>query len=305
MLGATSDEFYWERTDRNIGWITQDEQAYLRSCVVGIAGCGGMGGLLAITLARRGIGTLRVADSETFEISNLNRQYAARRTTLGKNKAIETARCIEEITPDCTVQVFSDGITDANVSSFAEDCTLIADEIEFWAVGSRIVLHQAARELGIPIFLGSSVGFGSRVFYFDHTGWSVDRMLGMNRGEARIIERSLQNKTATADLIERVLAATMKALIPALPRYGSKMYAYDDKEACLDRMRQEQRASILGSNPPFATGFLANWIVLQLLKNRFVHREQPALPRTPGYLYIDAAMLQSRIVTYEERIHDF
>src|ERR1700721_482305 len=74
--------YYRERTDRNIGWITAEEQEILRNSVVGIAGTGGMGGLLAATLVRVGIGEIRISDSDVFDVSNINRQFAATRNTI-------------------------------------------------------------------------------------------------------------------------------------------------------------------------------------------------------------------------------
>ena len=64
------DEYYRERTDRNIGWITREEQEMLRKKAVGIAGCGGMGGFLGQILVRLGIGELTICDTERFDISN-------------------------------------------------------------------------------------------------------------------------------------------------------------------------------------------------------------------------------------------
>jgi ThiF family len=74
------DELYWARVARNIGWLgdTEDEarsrQTVLRDAVVGVAGCGGIGGSMADRLARLGVLHLRIADLDTFEYSNINRQ---------------------------------------------------------------------------------------------------------------------------------------------------------------------------------------------------------------------------------------
>ena len=81
------EEFYRERIDRNIGWITKEEQKMLRTKAIGIAGCGGMGGLLAQIFIRLGIGEIHIADCEVFDVSNLNRQFAAARGTIGVSKA--------------------------------------------------------------------------------------------------------------------------------------------------------------------------------------------------------------------------
>src|SRR6185503_8211194 len=106
---AASYEYYRQRVDRNLGWITWEEQLSLRSKVVGIAGCGGMGAALAERLLRLGIGEIRIADCENFDVSNINRQLAARRSTIGKNKALETARTLRSITDDTKLIVYPQG----------------------------------------------------------------------------------------------------------------------------------------------------------------------------------------------------
>ena len=85
---AGEPDFYKERTDRNIGFITDSSQKLLKDTVIGIAGCGGMGGQLAANLLRLGIGELRLADPEVFDVSNINRQFGATKGSVGKNKAV-------------------------------------------------------------------------------------------------------------------------------------------------------------------------------------------------------------------------
>src|SRR5574338_557700 len=83
--------FYQERTDRNIGWITREEQDLLQGKMVGFSGCGGMGGLVAQILLRMGVGTLKIADLEKFDASNISRQFGATRSAIGVSKAFATA----------------------------------------------------------------------------------------------------------------------------------------------------------------------------------------------------------------------
>ena len=62
---------------RNIGWVTRDEQHDLRDKRVAIAGMGGVGGSHLLTLTRLGIGGFHLADFDTFELANFNRQAGA------------------------------------------------------------------------------------------------------------------------------------------------------------------------------------------------------------------------------------
>ena len=117
--------YYSERIDRNIGWITQDEQETVRNSVVGIAGCGGMGGLVASILLRLGVGEIRIADCEEFDISNINRQFGAKRSTVGTSKALATARDLRAITDDSTIVVYPQGISEETAEDFLRGCDIV------------------------------------------------------------------------------------------------------------------------------------------------------------------------------------
>ena len=73
----TSSFSYDNAFARNIGWVTHAEQSVLRDKRVAIAGLGGVGGVHLLTLARLGIGNFHVADFDTFDVANFNRQVGA------------------------------------------------------------------------------------------------------------------------------------------------------------------------------------------------------------------------------------
>ena len=54
---------------------------------VAVAGMGGVGGVHLITLARLGVGRFNIADPDTFEVANFNRQYGALQRNVGRGKA--------------------------------------------------------------------------------------------------------------------------------------------------------------------------------------------------------------------------
>jgi molybdopterin/thiamine biosynthesis adenylyltransferase len=303
MSTLTAEEYYRERTDRNIGWITREEQEILRQSVVGIAGCGGMGGLLAATLVRVGIGEVRIADSEVFDISNLNRQFTARRSTVGKSKAYETLLDLEAIADDVKLISYPEGITATNVDTFTNGCTFICDEIEFWASAPRILLHQSARKQQIPVITCCSVGFGSRLFYFPPNGHTVEKMLDTTLIEATEFEERLRSGDASQREIDDVLSKILRTLVPELPQYTSNLETYNDRDTCVKRLTLEQKASIIGSNPPLATGLVANRVILQLLAQHGCSRDIPPLPEVPGYLYLDSAFGCMKQV-YRENTHE-
>lgn len=85
-----NDDMYWERVDRSLGWLgnTKTEQYQrqekLKNATVGIAGTGGIGGQLAQRLVRLGVRNLKLADPDTFDVSNMNRQMGADLSHIGQ-----------------------------------------------------------------------------------------------------------------------------------------------------------------------------------------------------------------------------
>lgn len=73
---------YSEAFSRNLGLISPSEQEKLRQSRVAVLGLGGVGGVNLVTLARLGIGRFTIADPDTFELANFNRQYGAMVSTI-------------------------------------------------------------------------------------------------------------------------------------------------------------------------------------------------------------------------------
>lgn len=291
-----SHAYYAERVDRNIGWITDEEQSLLYRSRIGIAGCGGMGGRLAEIFLRLGVGELCIADSEPFDVSNINRQLAATRSTVGKSKATETAHHLRAITDDTTLVVYPRGIEPNMVARFVRGCTAICDEIEFWCVGARILLHRTAREHGVPVFVANTVGFGSHAFLFTPGSMTMEECLGFTYEEAVEVEHRIAHRVATRCEIARVMNAVTRGLFPEWREYCGRQTPLKNRVFIERRLIQEQKGPIIATNPPFACGFLADRMVLYLLRNSPIERAIVPFPEMPGYLYLDAATLEAKRV---------
>ena len=96
---------YAEFTTRNIGFVTPQEQEKLRGSRVLCIGVGGMGGAAMQSLARAGIGHFAIADLDTFEVSNLNRQVFADLDSVDQHKAQATAARLRRINPEIQLDV--------------------------------------------------------------------------------------------------------------------------------------------------------------------------------------------------------
>jgi molybdopterin/thiamine biosynthesis adenylyltransferase len=287
LLPKNCDPVYsQERVDRNLGWITSDEQEILGNSCVGIAGTGGMGGLLGAIFVRAGFGEIRIADCETFDVSNVNRQFAATRNTIGRSKALETARMIREISDDTTLLVYPEGINEDTVDPFIKGCDIICDEIEVLAIDARILLHQQARAHGVSLFNCNTAGFSTNLFLYTPTSMTMEEATGFTYAQAK----ALREKAEMGDMeaSSQIAHSMMQAVVPKLPEYRPND-SQTDHDAFYRRFIEELRVPIIATNPPMATGFLADRILLHLLRNSGVKREITQTPEMPGYLHFDAA----------------
>lgn len=76
----------------------------LQSANILIVGLGGVGSFAAEFLVRSGIGNLTIADGDTVDITNINRQLPALNSTIGKNKTDVVAKRILDINPEINLK---------------------------------------------------------------------------------------------------------------------------------------------------------------------------------------------------------
>ena len=78
---------------------------------------------------------------------------------------------------------------------------------------------------------------------------------------------------------------------PELPEYSSNMDKYSTVAKVRERLFENKQASIIATNPPMASGFLANQVLFHLLSNSALGRNFNMCPQMPGYVMFDAGSL--------------
>lgn len=99
------------------------------NAVVGIAGLGGLGSHIAVSLARLGIGRLILADFDTVEATNLHRQHYIG-ADIGTPKAWALTRQLQAINPYLTYEPHVVRITPDQVKPLFEPCTIIIEAFD-------------------------------------------------------------------------------------------------------------------------------------------------------------------------------
>ena len=165
---------YNEAFTRNLGWVTAEEQQRLRNARIAIAGMGGVGGSHLLTLARLGISRFNVADFDTFELHNMNRQAGARVSSLGRPKVDVLSEMARDINPEVSINAFHQGVTEENVSAFLEDVDVYVDGLDFFVLDMRRKVFAACRERGIPAITVAPLGMGAALLTFLPSSMSFD-----------------------------------------------------------------------------------------------------------------------------------
>ncbi|MBT9612385.1 MAG: ThiF family adenylyltransferase [Burkholderiales bacterium] len=166
---------YDEAFSRNIGWVTADEQRTLRSKRIAIAGMGGVGGLHLITLARLGVGHFSIADPDTFEITNFNRQAGAAMSTLHQDKTEVMARAARDINPEIDIRILREPVSEANLVEFLANTDLYVDGLDFFAFEARRATFRACAERGIPAITVAPLGMGAALLNFMPGGMTFEQ----------------------------------------------------------------------------------------------------------------------------------
>lgn len=177
---------YTAAFSRNIGWVTRAEQERLRGARVAIAGLGGVGGAHLLTLARLGIGAFNIADFDSFEVHNFNRQVGAGMSSIGRPKADVMMEMAKDINPEADVKVFESGVTEGNVDAFLQGVDVYVDSLDFFVPEVRRLIFGACDRKGIPALTAAPLGMGVSFLYFKPGGMSFEgyfRVAGRPRQE--------------------------------------------------------------------------------------------------------------------------
>ena len=172
--------------DRNIGWVTAGEQQVLRSRRVAIAGLGGVGGAHLLALVRLGVGRFSLAEFDTFDVVNFNRQVGATWDSVGRPKLDVMVEMARGINPESLLSTFPAGVSAATVDQFLDGADLFVDGLDFFAVAVRRLVFARCAALGIPAITAAPIGMGAGYLVFVPGGMSFEtyfRLEGVSESE--------------------------------------------------------------------------------------------------------------------------
>ena len=124
-----------------------------------------MGSQVIQYLASTGVGLLGIADNDTVDLTNLQRQVIHSMPEIGVSKAISASNWIKEINPNCQVNIYTELITNDNAEDICRNYDIICDCTDNFK--ARYALNDATVKLKKPYIYGSILGFEGQVGVFN------------------------------------------------------------------------------------------------------------------------------------------
>ncbi|MEP6570226.1 MAG: ThiF family adenylyltransferase [Acidobacteriota bacterium] len=123
-----------------------------------IIGCGALGSAHAESLARAGVGRLRIVDRDFVETSNLQRQtmFTERDADERVPKAVAAANHIQEISGNIVVEPEIADVNRSNIERLISDCDVVLDGTDNFA--TRYLINDACVKHEINWIYGAAVG---------------------------------------------------------------------------------------------------------------------------------------------------
>lgn len=138
--------------------IGKDGQRRLAGSHVTIIGCGALGSAQAESLARAGVGTLRIVDRDFVEYSNLQRQTMFTEADAANRlpKVIAAANHLRQVNSEITIEPEIADVNHSNIERLIEGCDLVIDGTDNFA--TRYLINDACVKHEVNWIYGAAVG---------------------------------------------------------------------------------------------------------------------------------------------------
>jgi adenylyltransferase/sulfurtransferase len=130
-----------------------------------IIGLGGLGCPVALYLAAAGVGTLILADDDTVELSNLQRQIAHGTADIGKLKVESAASSIHALNPTTRVETITTRLTHDTLTELLARVDIVIDGTDNFS--TRFVINDACLATHTPMVSGAAIKLQGQVMVVD------------------------------------------------------------------------------------------------------------------------------------------
>jgi Dinucleotide-utilizing enzymes involved in molybdopterin and thiamine biosynthesis family 2 len=155
------NDFECEKYSRQILLFGEEGQEKLKNAKVLVAGAGGLGSPVSTYLAIAGVGKIILADFDSVDPSNLNRQFLHHEKDIGRLKVESAKEKLLSMNPDIEVETISEMLTESNLDALVPDCDVIVDALD--NLETRQMLNRLVIKRRIPLIHGAVTGYDGQV----------------------------------------------------------------------------------------------------------------------------------------------
>ena len=195
---------------RNIGALSAEDQIAICNTKIGIAGCG-LGSEAARQLTRFGFQIISLADPDTVEGHNLNRQ-SYHKSHVGMKKVEALRDKLRLIDPEQDPKLYPNGITEGNYKEFVDEADIIIDGIDPSAIHLSVAMTREAHRQGKTVVTALDMGFGARLFIFSPEGMDVMEFLGFDKHTTDEALKAMPVDKVMAGYMENIPAYIMEII---------------------------------------------------------------------------------------------
>ncbi len=145
------------------GLDLEGQETLLQSRVL-IVGLGGLGSPSSLYLAAAGVGHLFLADFDTVDLTNLQRQIVHDTAAIGQAKTESAARHIYALNPDIAITRIDEKLTAERLAHWVEQVDVVVDGCDNFA--TRFAVNAACVKASKPLISGAVIGMDGQIAVF-------------------------------------------------------------------------------------------------------------------------------------------
>jgi molybdopterin/thiamine biosynthesis adenylyltransferase len=130
-----------------------------------IIGAGGLGSPAAMYLASAGVGKITLADNDTVDLTNLQRQILHDTAKVGEAKAVSGKQTLARINPEIEVVALQERLSGERLDELVGSAQVVLDCSDNFA--TRHAVNRACVSRRVPLVSGAAIQFDGQISVFD------------------------------------------------------------------------------------------------------------------------------------------
>ncbi|WNC71528.1 HesA/MoeB/ThiF family protein [Thalassotalea psychrophila] len=145
--------------------FNEKQQLALKNSNVLIIGAGGLGNPAALYLAGAGVGKIIIADGDTIDVSNLQRQVIYQQKNVGKNKAEVICEHLKGLNQEIDVEAIDEMIDGESLDYYLPEVDLVLDCSD--NLSTRYLINAKCIEHKTPLLSAAAIRFEGQLMFIN------------------------------------------------------------------------------------------------------------------------------------------